>query len=343
LKPLFVPSTEPSRLPLNLPRSGETSQRPKTASPGRQPTAGPASGAATAPTTAVQKTSAVPEAVPEPARARRSNKMAIAALTIVVGAVTAGVWIAAKPDLVGSQIGSKTSAALGSVTKSLGIANASSEATLEAQWQQTAHWPVIKREFPDWYGERLRETAKFKDDKKPDAEITKGLVEQLVALRRQNAALALSAGPPKLKALATAFLDNLRQLKSTSTTQCFDFISRGETSPGVIDLLAASAKPAALQLQVAAIFDAIGEGRKTPVTHEKPQKADYDQLMAELAKLGWTQTDVATFADPRALARAEPERVCQMVQDWFVAHIAITDAPAQDRLLSETLRPVVSG
>ena len=170
------------------------------------------------------------------------------------------------------------------------------------------------------------------------------LVDQLIMLRRKNAVSALSASAPKLKALATAFLDNLRQLKSQSTTQCFNFISQGESTPGVIDLLQdAATPPPSLQLQVAAIFDAIGEGRKAPVTHEKPQKADYDTLMAELAKLGWTQTDVATFADPRALARAEPERVCQMVQDWFIAHIAIADEATQERLLSETLRPVVSG
>ena len=32
-----------------------------------------------------------------------------------------------------------------------------------------------------------------------------------------------------------------------------------------------------------------------------------------------------------------------MVQDWFSAHIAITDLEAQERLLVETLVPVVAG
>ena len=144
--------------------------------------------------------------------------------------------------------------------------------------------------------------------------------------------------------MASAFLENLKQLKSQSTSQCFAFISQGEATPGVIDLLqVADGTSPSMQRQVAAIFDAIGEGRKSPIAHEKPQKGDYDALMAELGKLGWTQNDVATFADPRALARTEPERVCQMVQDWFVAHISIPDAGVQERLLGETLRPVVSG
>ena len=150
---------------------------------------------------------------------------------------------------------------------------------------------------------------------------------------------------PKLKALANAFLDNLKQLKAQSTTACFNFISQGEGTPGLFDQFKADAAGSglAMQLQVAAIFDAIGDGRKTPVTHEKPLKADYDVLMDQLSKLGWSQADVATFADPKALARAEPARVCQMVQDWFVAHISIVDEATQERLLSETLRPVVSG
>jgi hypothetical protein len=32
-----------------------------------------------------------------------------------------------------------------------------------------------------------------------------------------------------------------------------------------------------------------------------------------------------------------------MVQDWFTAHLAIQDPGTQERLLFETLRPVVSG
>jgi hypothetical protein len=32
-----------------------------------------------------------------------------------------------------------------------------------------------------------------------------------------------------------------------------------------------------------------------------------------------------------------------MVRDWFSAHLAVKDAGARERLLFETLRPVVAG
>ena len=271
----------------------------------------------------------------------KTNRVAIAALVVTVATVAAGVWFAAYPGLVK---GLPAAATVAVREAPPAAAAAVSTTELEARWEKTAHWPVIKREFPDWYGDRLREAATLEAEKKSDAEITRLLVGQLISLRRQNAPLALSASTPKLKALASAFLENLRQLKAQSTTTCFNFISQGENTPGVIDLMQETGgEPSSMQLQVAAIFDAIGDGRKSPVAHEKPQKADYDALMEQLAKLGWTQADVATFSDPNALAHAEPARVCQMVQDWFVAHISIADEPTLERLLSETLRPVVSG
>jgi hypothetical protein len=92
-----------------------------------------------------------------------------------------------------------------------------------------------------------------------------------------------------------------------------------------------------------AIVAAIAEGRKSPTTHSAPSKPDYDILATELGRLGWTQADMQLFADSKALAKASHERVCQMVQDWFTAHLAIQDTATQERLLFETLRPVVAG
>ncbi len=60
-------------------------------------------------------------------------------------------------------------------------------------------------------------------------------------------------------------------------------------------------------------------------------------LASELTRLGWTQQDMQLFADPKALARAPRDRVCKMLQDWFSAHLAITDPAVQERLLFETL------
>ena len=49
------------------------------------------------------------------------------------------------------------------------------------------------------------------------------------------------------------------------------------------------------------------------------------------------------FSDERALPRAAPEKVCQLVHDWFAAQLDIKDADMQLRLLVDSLKPVVAG
>lgn len=304
-------------------------------------------------TTPTRPAAPPPGHVDPEARPRKSRTGAFVAILLVLALAGGGGWLMTHPDLqkrAAAFVASLSAPASAPATSSDAPLLAAAEPTsaeiaaIDDRLQHTAHWPVLKRVFPEWYGDRLREAARLKTERRSDDDINKSLAEQIVALRRQNVSQALSASAPKLKALASAFLENLKQLKSQSTTACYNFISRGETTPGVVNLLEVTdAPPPFLQLQVAAIFNAIDEGRTAPVTHERPQKPDFDLLMGQLAKLGWTQADVATFADPDKLARAEPDRVCQMVQDWFVAHIAIPDPGVQERLLSETLRPVVAG
>jgi hypothetical protein len=214
---------------------------------------------------------------------------------------------------------------------------------LDAKFQQTPMWSVVKREFPDWYGERLREAAKLTAEKQPEMAISKHLAESLVTLRRQHAKDALAASTPKLMEVANAFLNNLKALGARSVGACYGFISQGETAPVVLELINSPDQGAALQAQVAAIFEAIADGRRAPTTHDRAVKTDYEVLVQQLTKLGWKEEDLKTFSNPTALSREPPGRVCQMVQDWFVAHLAVEDKGAQERLLVETLKPVVSG
>jgi hypothetical protein len=214
---------------------------------------------------------------------------------------------------------------------------------LDARFEKLPAWSVVKREFPDWYGDQLRQAATMTAENKPESEVNKHLAEALVALRRQHANEALSANTDHLKSVATAFLNNLKSLASQNVGACYAFISQGETSPAVIEVLQSPEQGAAVQQQIAAIFEAISDGRKTPSTHEKPVKSDYDMLVQELTKLGWKETDLQVFSNPTLLAREPPERVCQMVQDWFFAHLSVGDPGTQERLLVETLKPVVSG
>jgi hypothetical protein len=92
-----------------------------------------------------------------------------------------------------------------------------------------------------------------------------------------------------------------------------------------------------------AVFEAIADGRKSPRVYPGPRKTDYDMLAGELTKLGWSQADMQLFSDEKALSRASPQKVCQLVHDWFAAQLGLKDADMQLRLLVDSLKPVVAG
>lgn len=214
---------------------------------------------------------------------------------------------------------------------------------IDERLQKIPVWSLIKKDFPDWYVSNIAAAEKLAADKKPESEIAALLAQGLVTLRRQNAEKALAAPPETLKLVASSFLDNLKALHAQSVSACYGFISKGETSPAVVQMLQTPETATTLNAQVTAIFQAVADGSKAPVKHEDAIKGDYDLLIKELAKLGWKQEDLQVFSDPRQLSKRDPAQVCQMVQDWFMAHLAISDKAAQDRLIHETLKPVVSG
>ncbi len=215
--------------------------------------------------------------------------------------------------------------------------------TIDARLQATRLWRVVKQEFPDWYAERLKEAAALAAQNKDQAEIGQHLARALVGLRRQNGRHALAAGVPQLKSVAMTFYENLAQLRKHSGEACFALISQGEASPVIVSLMQNATLAAHLQAQLTAVFEAIADGRKTVRTYPEPRRTDYDALKADLAKLGWSEADLQLFTDAGALARATPEKVCQLVHDWFAAHFAIKDPDMQLRLLVETVKPVVGG
>jgi hypothetical protein len=209
--------------------------------------------------------------------------------------------------------------------------------------QATPLWRILKRDFPDWYAERLMQAAALAAQNMDDGAIGQQMARALVALRRQNFGYALAASFPKLKAVAATFYENLVDLQKQSDNACFDFISRGETSPTVVALLQGSPYVGHLQAQLTAVFEAIADGRTTGRVYPQPRKSDYDALASDLTQRGWTQADMQLFSDERALAHAGAAKVCQLVRDWFAAQLAIQDADMQQRLLADSLKPVVAG
>jgi hypothetical protein len=216
-------------------------------------------------------------------------------------------------------------------------------ASLDATLQATPLWRVLKREFPDWYGERLREIARLAGQNKSEEEIAAQVAGALVALRRENAKHGLVASYPHLRTVATTFYENLVQLKAHDIKACSELISQGEASPAVVTLLRGSEHTARLQAQLTAMFEAIADGRKAVRTYPVPRDTDYNVLRGHLAKRGWTQADQLLFTDANALSRAGPEKLCRLVQDWFAAQLAIGDGNMQLRLFVETLQPLFAG
>ncbi len=214
---------------------------------------------------------------------------------------------------------------------------------LDQRLQKVAVWSLIKKEYPDWYASQVSDANKLVAENKSGNEVAALLAQSLVNLRRQNAEKALAASSDRLQAIAQAFLDHLKSLRAQSVSACFGFISKGETSPAVVQMMENPETATALNAQAGAIFEAISEGTRNPVKHDSAVKSDYDLLIKELSKLGWKEEDLQVFSNPKLLAKREPEQVCKMVQEWFIAHLSVQDGAVRERLLFETLKPVVSG
>jgi hypothetical protein len=215
---------------------------------------------------------------------------------------------------------------------------------IDTALQETALWRLLKREFPDWYAARVKDAAGLAARNTDEAAIGRQMAQALIALRRQQISNALSASIPRLKAVATAFFENLAALRKHSDQACYEFIAQGEIAPTVYSFLQQpSPHTARLQTQMVAVFEAIADGRKSPRVYPGPRKTDYDMLAGELTKLGWTQADMQLFSDEKALSRANPQKVCQLVHDWFAAQLGLKDADMQLRLLVDSLKPVVAG
>ena len=216
-------------------------------------------------------------------------------------------------------------------------------AEIDEGLQKSTLWKLVKREFSQWYGDRVAEASKMRAEQKDEKEVSAFLTKHLVDLRRRNADAVLAASPERLMLVAASFVENLSRLAKHSTEACYGYISQGESSPLVLDLIRSPEHTSSLQAQFKAIIEAAAEGRKTPKLHKAPQREDYDVLAIELTKLKWSSTDLQTFSDARALAQAAPAKVCQMVQDWFLAQLAVKDDDIKIRLLVEALKPVVAG
>lgn len=214
---------------------------------------------------------------------------------------------------------------------------------IDASLQKIAIWRYLKKEFGDWYGERVGDIERMRAQKRDERAVTQFMVDVIVTLRRRNSLAALQSSPEKLKGMASAFAANLKQLSSRDGSTCYAFITHGESSPFMVELSRTPAFAETLQKQMLSVFEAIVDGRANRKIHANTRRQDYDKLTSDLVARGWTQQDLATFSDPQRLSQTNPDKVCNLVQEWFTTQLAIKDPELQARLLAESLKPLVGG
>jgi hypothetical protein len=213
---------------------------------------------------------------------------------------------------------------------------------VDAALQSTALWKVIKREFSDWYDQRIAEAVQLAQEGKDEAVVGQLMARKLADLRRHHAGTGLFASPDRLKTMAVTYFDSVKRLRAHNVEACAGFVRRGEAEPLVAALLQQPTDQTAhLQTQLTAVFEAIAEGRQAlPRVPVRPTPEHQKMLEAELLKRGWTGEDFNTLFGSPGLAQAPAEKACQLVYDFFGAQLALPDPEAQMRLLINSLRPV---
>jgi len=322
--------------------------------PGAGPAARPADELLADPAPIGRRSARVQEMADEEHRPRRGVRVVafLLLVALLAGAAVAGYLYRDRLASIATSLTASLSVSSGAIdvadrksleTPPLVGFRAGSVDAIDATLQNTALWRVIKREFPDWYTERLNEAAALARDNKDDAVIGQLVARKLVELRRQQVANGLSAKLPMLKTVASAYYDTLTRLRKYNPEACSGFIKQGEAEPLIVALLQGSDQTAHLQALATVVFEAIADGRQVPRVHPRPSPAQYEMLANELTKRGWTQADFQLLTSKQGLAQAEPDKVCQLVQEFFGAQLALPDAEVQMRLLVDSLRPVFAG
>lgn len=207
----------------------------------------------------------------------------------------------------------------------------------------TPLWATFKAGFPHW-AKKLDDRAQaMKSAGASEDEIGNVVIRAMVQLRRQNAAVALSAPPENLQTVATAFVANLKFLRKTSIDACYGFIAEGDLSKQVLPLMLDPARMGPLHRQSIAVMRAINAGRSSKIAYASPKKEDFEALSSELTKRGWSRDDLQLFSDPTALSKAPHEQVCRLVTEWFETQLQMPDGEQKMRLLTASLSPVVAG
>lgn len=215
---------------------------------------------------------------------------------------------------------------------------------VDSDLQTKALWRLLKADHKDWYNATVANITQLRSTNQPDQAVHSAIAKAIIGLRRDNSKHALAASPDNFVDVARSFVNSLRALEGLDPKICYEFISYGEGGGSVMASIANPAVTEPLHRQFTAIFMAVRNGRAQPKAYGTAIKEDYDALSTQLTgKHNWVQSDLQTFSSPQLLSQSPPEKVCNLVQDWFTAQIELKDDDLRARLLFESLRPLIAG
>ena len=315
--------------PAALPRPPTTARRAPPRPAARLATAGRAGG--------LRVDLAFPEGLAD--RLRAFERFRIPAIAAAAAVIVVAGWVAMgklRSVSAGPRRAALTASAVPAKGKAapLGLVASNPEA-IDASFQRTMLWSVVKREFPDWYGERLKETAKPTTDNKPEDAIAKHLVEALVAL---GARMPIMRSPRARRSSRPSPAPSWRT--SRSSTREHDRLLQLHLAAGSRAGRHRTAAAAGARSRSRRRSRRLRGDCRRAASADAARRTEEDGLRRARRPAHQARLEPGRPAALRRSARAcphQPLRVCKMVQDWFSAHIAITDLEAQERLPWETL------
>ena len=174
--------------------------------------------------------------------------------------------------------------------------------------RRLAAWSVVKREFPDWYGEQLRQAAELTAQNQPEArgqQASRRGAGRAAPPARQRRALRQHR---TLKDVANAFLNNLKALAEPERRRLLRLHLAGRDRRRWCSRCCnrrSRARRCRRRSRPSSRPSPTAANRRR--THDRAVKNDYDVLVQELTKLGWKEDDLQVFSNPTLLSREPPE------------------------------------
>ncbi|MBB4198111.1 hypothetical protein CCR94_20695 [Rhodoblastus sphagnicola] len=186
----------------------------------------------------------------------------------------------------------------------------------------------MRADFPAEWTQSLRDASAEGGLRKPEGvDLLMSLAVQ--AARAKSGLLAARAGGPALDRLFAGQRAVARQLATSDSALCLDFLNGAAAQR--FTLFAATHR-ALMAGQALAGLDAIGDGAKARIQRETPTQADFDQLEKALREKGLPSEAIALLLDGKQPATPIPDDKACNNGVVYLETLARLDEPARMRL-----------